>query len=244
MRILEKLLSRGMSDLKILGIDTSGQTASVAVCTKDNILAQTTIFTKLTHSQVILPIANQVLEQSSTSLSEIDGIAITSGPGSYTGLRIGIAAVKAMCFSLEKKCIGISTLESLAWNMVGFKGIICSVMTARSNLLYTALFEGDGKSIIRLTDDEILPISDIVLHLTRLDGEIFFVGDGTSSLLDLDELNTSSRYTFAHVNKRLQLASSSCYAAFAKGLENFYDPELLQAQYLQITKAEKDLTNS
>lgn len=230
--------------MRILGIDTSGKTASVAICTEDNILAQTTVYTKLTHSQVILPICRQVLKESAIELKDIDGISISSGPGSYTGLRIGISAVKAMCFALDKKCIGISTLESLAWNMIGFKGIICSVMTARANLLYTALFESDGKSIIRLTDDEILPITDIIAHLTNLDSNIIFVGDGVPSLLETDEITKYDKFNFAHESLRLQLASSVCYAAMSKGIASFYDPELLDAEYLQVTKAEKDLNNA
>ncbi|MDE6745485.1 MAG: tRNA (adenosine(37)-N6)-threonylcarbamoyltransferase complex dimerization subunit type 1 TsaB, partial [Oscillospiraceae bacterium] len=98
----------------LLGIDTSGKTASVAVCTETSVLAQTTVYTKLTHSQVILPICNDVLKSAGTELSDVDVIAAAAGPGSYTGLRIGIAAVQAMCFALDKHCIGISTLEALA----------------------------------------------------------------------------------------------------------------------------------
>ncbi|MDE6595170.1 MAG: tRNA (adenosine(37)-N6)-threonylcarbamoyltransferase complex dimerization subunit type 1 TsaB, partial [Oscillospiraceae bacterium] len=95
----------------ILGIDTSGKIASVALAasaaltTEEKVLSQTTVYTKLTHSQVILPICRDVLKNAGLELSDVDGIAVSAGPGSYTGLRIGIAAVKAMCFALDKPCV-------------------------------------------------------------------------------------------------------------------------------------------
>ena len=217
--------------MTLLGIDTSGKTASVAVCTADSVLAQSSVYTKLTHSQVILPICKEVLKNAGMELSEIDGIAAAAGPGSYTGLRIGISAVKAMCFALGKPCVGISTLESLAYNVSVHKGIICAVMAARLDLVYCAVFRSDGKNVSRLTEDGILPIDELKKRLEAMEGNIAVVGDSADKF-------SGERFIIAPPHLKLQLASSLCAAAFEKEM---YSPDELEASYLQITKAEKDL---
>ncbi len=217
--------------MTLLGIDTSGKTASVALCTEDKVLAQTTVYTSLTHSQVILPICNDVLKNAGVALSDVDGIAVAMGPGSYTGLRIGISAVKAMCFALNKNCIGVSTLEGLANNVSLHRGIICAVMAARLDLVYCAVFESDGCKVKRLTNDEILPLEELKKKLTEYEGEIAVVGDAADKL-------DGEKFIIAPPHLKLQLATGLCSAAFDKEL---YTPDKLDAAYLQITKAEKDL---
>lgn len=215
--------------MTLLGIDTSGKTASVAVCTENAVLAQNSVYTKLTHSQIILPICCGVLKSAGLTLNDVDGIAAAAGPGSYTGLRIGIAAVKAMCFALGKPCIGISTLEALAYNVSLHSGVICSVMAARQNLVYGAVFRSDGRTVTRLTEDRILPIEELKEILDGYDGNIAAVGDGSALL-------SGERFIEAPPHLRLQLASGLCAAAFGREL---YTPDKLEASYLEITKAEK-----
>lgn len=215
----------------LLGIDTSGKTASVAVCTENAVLAQTTVYTKLTHSQVILPICKDVLKSAGLTLSDADVIAAAAGPGSYTGLRIGIAAVKAMCFALDKPCIGISTLEALAYNVSLHKGVICAVMTARLDLVYCAVFRSDGRNVTRLSEDEILPIDELIKRLEALNEDVVTVGDAAEKL-------AGERFMTAPPHLKLQLASSLCAAGFTK---EPYPPDSLEAAYMEITKAEKDL---
>jgi len=217
--------------LTLLGIDTSGKTASVALCTEDKVLAQTTVYTSLTHSQVILPICNDVLKNAGVDLADVDGIAVAAGPGSYTGLRIGISAVKAICFAQNKPCVGVSTLEGLANNVSLHQGIICAVMTARLDLVYCAVFKSDGRKVGRLTDDEILSLEELKSKLEEYDGIIAVVGDAA------DKLN-GERFLISPPHLKLQLATGLCSAAFNKELGT---PDKLDAAYLQITKAEKDL---
>lgn len=219
-----------MNVLTILGIDTSGKIASVAVSTEERVLSQTTVYTKLTHSQVILPICRDVLKNAGLELSDVDGIAAAAGPGSYTGLRIGIAAVKAMCFALDKPCVGISTLESLAYNVLHHKGVICAVMAARLDLVYCGIFRSDGRALERLAPDRIMPLDALKRELEALSGDIVAVGDNAEAL-------TGDRFIIAPAPQRLQLASSLCMAAFGKEM---YSPDRLEAAYLEITKAEKD----
>ena len=217
----------------LLGIDTSGKTASAAVCTENAVLAQTAVYTKLTHSQVILPICKDVLKSAGLELSDVDVIAAAAGPGSYTGLRIGIAAVKAVCFALEKPCIGVSTLEALAYNVSLHRGIICAVMAARLDLVYCAVFRSDGKNITRLSEDKLLPIAELQLGLAA--GEyVVTVGDAAEKL-------GGERFLTAPPHLKLQLASSLCTAGFTK---EPYSPDKLEAAYMEITKAEKDLKNN
>ena len=119
--------------MKILAIDTSGKVASVAVTDGEKLLWEKSVYTKLTHSQVILPMVKQALEETGLTYTDLDCAAIAKGPGSYTGLRIGVAAVKGMCFGCESlKSAGVSTLLSLAYNCIGFEGRIISVMRANS----------------------------------------------------------------------------------------------------------------
>ena len=217
-----------MSVLIILGIDTSGKTASVAVCSENAVLAQTSVLTRLTHSQVIMPICTEVLRNAGIGLNDVDAMAVSNGPGSYTGLRIGVSAVKAMSFALNKKCVGISTLESLAYNMRGFKGVVCTVMKARADLMYTAFFTS-YKDVIT---------ADIISRIKGYHGEIVLVGDAAEELYQNNSFAETENVTLAPPHLRLQLASSLCYASYEK---QFGTADGLNAEYLQQTKAEKDL---
>lgn len=218
--------------MTILGIDTSGNTASVAIVGDNSVLAQTTFLTKRTHSQVILPLCKELLKNTGIELRDIDGIAVANGPGSYTGLRIGISAVKAMAYALDIKCIGISTLESLAYNFMGIDTIVCSVMAARQNLVYTALFSSENGVIKRLTDDRIITVEELDNSLLEYKS-VMLVGDYSEKFFNDHK---KAGYVLAPSHLRLQLASSLCFSALDKEM---YTCDKLDASYLQITQAEK-----
>ena len=220
----------------ILGIDTSGKMASVSLMQDDVLLAENSVYTTLTHSQIIMPMCKKLLESVGKTLQDVNRIVVSCGPGSYTGLRIGISGVKAMCFALNIGCNGISTLESLAYNVFGFDGLICSIMKARLDLVYCGLFQSDMKSIIRYSDDCILEKSMLFEKLSNIDKNIILVGDGAEDFYSSYEFK--SNVALASVKDRLQSASSLC--EIARNLEP-QTPQDLQALYLQPTKAEKDL---
>lgn len=223
----------------ILGIDTSGKTASVSIMEDGILLAENTIYTTLTHSQIIMPMCKKLLESANRTLQDIDRIAVSCGPGSYTGLRIGIAGVKAMCFALNIGCSGISTLESLAYNVYGFNGLICSVMKARLDLVYCGVFKSNMKSIIRYTDipnDCIIEKSKIFNILNSVNDNIILVGDSAEDFYNSFEFK--SNVVLSSTRDRLQSASSLCEIAKHLDPQSPYD---LEALYLQPTKAEKDL---
>ncbi len=218
----------------ILGIDTSGKTASVAISENNIIQGQITVNTNLTHSQVIMPLCKNLLENCGKTLNDVEKIVVSAGPGSYTGLRIGISAVKAMTFSLNIECCGISTLESLAYNMLDFDGIVCPVMKARLNLVYNAIFKVENGKVTRLSEDRIIVKSELAESLKNYE-KVVVNGDASE-----DFINEYGNEKIKKASPLLltQNAGSLCIASLQHDSIN---PEELQALYLQPTKAEKDL---
>ena len=234
----EKLKLTEMNDLTILGIDTSGKTASCAILRDGVILGQNTVYTKLTHSQVILPFVKRLLEDTNLTIEDIDLIAVADGPGSYTGLRIGISAVKGMCID-GKKCLGVSTLEALATNCISSKAGIFSLINARPGIVYFGVYESNGEKITNVVADAVVN-SEVVVNIAKdYDGDIVLVGDCVESIKE-KYFADDERVRLAPPHERLQLASSVCLTALAHIDEAVSDDEL-SARYLQITKAEKDL---
>lgn len=221
----------------ILGIDTSGKTASVALFDTDSaiFLAQKTLYTKKTHSQIIMPMCKELIEQTGKNMSDIGAITVANGPGSYTGLRIGVAAVKAMSFALNCKCCGVSTLEGLAYNNVSFRGTICSVMKARGDLVYTRSYKSDGYFLEPLDEEEIVSYNALAEKLAFNGDEVLLCGDGAA---DFFTIYQSKSFILAPPSARLQNACGVCLAALSKDM---IDPEKLDVSYLQKVKAEKDL---
>ncbi len=190
-----------------------------------------------------MPICEGVLENLNLSVNDLDGFAVSKGPGSYTGLRIGISAVKAICYASGKKCLGVSSLESLAYNFLGaFDGDIAVVMKARADLVYFANFSSKDGKIERISSDEIIPIGKAVEIVSKIEEKMFVAGDFAEEFCNLTEICSKENIRLAPPSLRCHKASSLCYAAFAKG--ELECPTLLNAEYLQITKAEKDLENT
>ncbi len=221
-----------MNALNLLGIDTSGNIASVAVCNENTVIAQTTVMTRLTHSQIILPLCKDVLMKAEMTIDDIDRIAVAAGPGSYTGLRIGISAVKGICFGAGKECVGVSTLMGLAFNMAGTGKKICAVMSARQNLVYTAFFEDNNGVVTRLSDDRIITLEQLYEEISE--GTVI-TGDYAK---EFTEKFPDKKLILAPPHLRYQLASSLCYAGMNMPPVT---ADELDASYLQPTKAEKDL---
>lgn len=224
-----------MSGLRILGIDTSGKVAATALYDTEMqcFLAQQTVYTKRTHSQVILPLAERMLADTGLTWQEIDGLAVADGPGSYTGLRIGIAAVKAMAFALHIPCVGVSTLEGLAWQNLSWQGIICPMMLARQSLVYAGLYRSDGTQVMPMQPDGMLELGELQQLLANLGESVLLTGDGTALLEPADLLSVASPA------ERLQNGTGICLAAAARS--QWQKPEELMPEYLQLVKAEKDL---
>lgn len=168
--------------MKILGFDTAAKTASVALTDGGRLVSEFYLDSGFTHSETVLPMAKALLDNARIKPEDIDVFAVNCGPGSFTGLRIGIAAVKAMAMSLDKPCAAVSTLEALAANLFGRSGIICPVMDARCNQMYTAFFKSDGETLSRICDDRTVSTDALFEDIKKIFAEggekIMLVGDG------------------------------------------------------------------
>ncbi len=170
--------------MKILALDSSGLVASVAIVEEidgnQNLLAEYTVNYKKTHSQTLLPMLDEIVKMIELDLKSIDAIALAAGPGSFTGLRIGSATAKGLGFALEKPLIEIPTVDGLAYNLYGTDRVICPLMDARRNQVYTGIYEFCGGSLHVLEPQMAAGIEVIAGKLRALGREVIFLGDGNS----------------------------------------------------------------
>ena len=213
----------------ILAVDTSGRTASCAVAADGVLLGYRMLYTQRAHSQILLPMAKQLLAETGHSVQDVDVFAAANGPGSYTGLRIGIAAMQALGFAGGKQCAGISSLEGLAWNLCGRSGILFACLAARKNLCYCAFFESDGVKIRRLTEDRILPAEEIAAQIAGYGEQIMVIGDGLAVLREC----APADYLAAPMHLCNQ---SACGIAMAAMHSEPVSPDALTVSYLQAVK--------
>lgn len=164
--------------MKILALDSSATVASVALFDDGRLLSEFTINNGNTHSETLLPMVETVLKTYGITPKEIDVFAATTGPGSFTGVRIGAATIKGLAFGSDKPCIEVSTLEAIAENLVVRDGLICPVMNARRSQVYTALFRAENGGLTRLMDDSALSIDELDGLLSAYGEPVSLAGDG------------------------------------------------------------------
>ena len=168
----------------ILSLDSTAVSASVALVRDGALLAEYTVNTGLTHSETLLPMVEATLKMTHTDIDDVDLFACNVGPGSFTGVRIGAATVKGLAFGKNKPCVAVSTLESLAHNVSDVDAVICPVMNARRQQVYTATFELCGGVLKRLTADRAISIAELGAELEKLNKPVYFVGDGAKMTFD------------------------------------------------------------
>ncbi|MBQ1388140.1 MAG: tRNA (adenosine(37)-N6)-threonylcarbamoyltransferase complex dimerization subunit type 1 TsaB [Clostridia bacterium] len=227
--------------MKILAIDTSAKSASVAVTENGEIKGEFFINTMLTHSETLMPMIDGVLKNTKISIRDIDCFAVNCGPGSFTGLRIGIAAVKGLAYALNKPCAGVSTLESMTYNFMREKALICAVMDARCSQVYNALFDISGAAFTRVCEDRAVRIEELEIELKQYDRDILLVGDGAK--LCYDKLRKgNNRILLANESVRFQRASGTAFAAelLAQKGELITANELMP-KYLRLPQAQREL---
>ncbi|MBE6772735.1 MAG: tRNA (adenosine(37)-N6)-threonylcarbamoyltransferase complex dimerization subunit type 1 TsaB [Ruminococcaceae bacterium] len=223
--------------MRILAVDTSAVCAAVAVTEDGKILSECQTNTGLTHSRTLMPMIDSTLRNAEISLDSIDFFACSAGPGSFTGVRIGVAAIKGLCDGLKKKCLPVSTLEALAYNLLGRSCTAVSVMDARCNQVYCGIFRVEGEKVSRLTDDEAIKIEDLGEKLKSYD-DVIFVGDGARLC------HRALGYAIASPSELFQKGSSVAFCA----AENYSEEKLLEASqlmpvYLRLPQAERELKN-
>ena len=163
----------------ILAFETSAKAASVALLEDGVLLGESYQNTGLTHSQTLLVMAQQLLSQCGKTVSDVTALAVAAGPGSFTGVRIGVAAAKGFAWGAELPCYGVSTLESMALSLGAWEGTVCACMDARRAQVYNALFRAEGGTLRRISPDRAISLAELGQELSQLEGPIFLVGDGS-----------------------------------------------------------------
>ena len=161
-----------------LAFETSAKAASVALTENGKLLGESYQNTGLTHSQTLMVMAEDLLKQCGKTVGDLTAVAVAEGPGSFTGVRIGVAAAKGLSWGSQLQCYGVSTLEAMAVSLGTYQGHVCACMDARRNQVYNALFLAEGGRLKRLTEDRAIALAELKTELEHVDGPIFLVGDG------------------------------------------------------------------
>ena len=164
----------------ILAFESSAKAASVALCRDGHLVSQYSQCSGLTHSRTLLPMAEDMLKNAELTLRDVDLIAVAHGPGSFTGIRIGVSTVKGLAWAGDKPCVGVSTLEAMAWHGLAAGGYVCPVMDARRSQVYNALFEIKDGRPQRLCPDRPIALAELAEDVKKLDAPVFLVGDGAA----------------------------------------------------------------
>lgn len=221
--------------MKILAMDTSSVNATVAVCDENKILGEYTISGDRAHSQIIMPMLDNLLKRCSLSVKDIDVFAVALGPGSFTGLRIGIAAMKTLASSLEKNIIGVSSLDMIASNFLYNDMYICPIFDARRNDVYNAIYQNGNKII----SDRICDFDDVLNEMT--DKEVIFAGDGTIKYFEKINSYKNPKWHIAPIHLSMQRASSLAYIALSRAQNaDFDDINKLLPIYIRPSQAERE----
>ena len=225
--------------MKILAVDSSAKSASVAVCENGRLISECFVNASLTHSRTLMPMVDNALTQADMNIKDVDAFCVNVGPGSFTGIRIGVAAVKGLALAEEKPCAGVSTLESMAYNFADDCCIVCAAMDARCNQVYTALFRCDGEKVERICEDKAISIDELCEELSAYDEKIYLAGDGAEICIK----SFGDKLANVHLsgeNRRYQRAFGAALAA-ENNKEAFTDSALLAPVYLRLPQAEREL---
>lgn len=164
--------------MKILSIDSSSKVATAAIVNEDGLIAEYTLNNKAEHSILIMEMIDNLLKSSNLTIDDIDGFAVSKGPGSFTGLRIGMATIKGLSFGSNKPYISISTLDALAYSLLNFDGIICPIMDALRDSVYTGLYKNNNGVLETLLEPSALDLEELIALLKDKNEKVIFTGDG------------------------------------------------------------------
>lgn len=227
--------------MKILAVDSSGLVASVAIVEDDTLVAEYTINYKKTHSQTLLPMLDEIVKMTEMDLQSVDAIAVAKGPGSFTGLRIGAATVKGLALTLDKPVIGIPTVEGLAMNLYGADALICPLMDARRNQVYTGIYQFCDGELSVLEDQMAVGIDQIIQMLNERNQSVIFLGDGVSVYREIIEEKMMVPFSFAPAHQNNQRAGAVGVRAmsyYKQGKTESADDFV--PEYLRLSQAERE----
>ncbi len=225
--------------MRILAFETSAKAGSVAILEDDRLLAESYINTALTHSQTLLVMAQQLIENCGYTPSDIEAVAVAAGPGSFTGVRIGVAAAKGFAWGAQLPCYGVSTLEAMAQNLGVQRGYVLPVMDARRQQVYTALFYADG-DLVRKTPDRAISLAELEQEIKKLEESVFLVGDGSVLCYNTLQKNCPTLVLPPEHRMHQRAAGVALVAAqmYQAGLRP--DTASLTPNYLRLSQAERE----
>lgn len=224
----------------ILAFETSAKAGSVALMQDGKLLAESYQNTGLTHSQTLLSMAESMINSCGLAPQEVQAVAVAAGPGSFTGVRIGVAAAKGFAWGLELPCCGVSTLEAMAEILGIYEGTVVCTMDARRSQVYNALFRAEGGKLQRITPDRAISLEELGAELSQISGPLYLVGDGSeltfrtlgpavSNMILPPEHKLHQRAAgVAAVAERMLLSGEIC------------DAQSLQPNYLRLSQAERE----
>ena len=220
----------------ILAFESTAKAASAALVRDGKLISQFSQCSGLTHSRTLLPMGEDMLKNAELTLQDVDLIAVAHGPGSFTGVRIGVSMVKGLAWAADKPCVGVSTLEAMAWHGLAAGGLICPVMDARRSQVYNALFRMEDGRPVRLTEDRPIALTELAEELRAYKERVFLVGDGAElSFRTLSELGLPC--VLAPENLRMQSAWGVAMAALDKEPGS---ADSLLPVYLRLSQAERE----
>ena len=224
----------------ILSIDSSTPVAGIAVSDGKKLLGEVMINTQNTHSEKLMPMVAQLLHDLQMSIQQIDAVAITCGPGSFTGLRIGMATAKGIVQGGNKKLIAIPTLDTLAQNLNHYPGIICPIMNAQKKQVYTAIYKSTETGTERLSDYQAIEAEMLAEQLLALGETVWFTGDGVDVFADVFRAKLGAQCRLADGNTVLPRAGALAMLAAERAEQEQFD-DLYQAELIYIRKSEAEV---
>ena len=225
----------------LLAIESSGLVASVALMADDKLIGEYTTNFKKTHSQTLLPMLDEVVKMTGVELESIDAIVVSGGPGSFTGLRIGATTAKALGLALDKPLVNVPTVDGIAYNLFGVEKVICPIMDARRQQVYTGLYTFEGSEFKVLCKEKAVGIDEIVAEINEMGRPVVFLGDGVAVYKKYIEEHMTVDYSFAPAHLNAQRAGAlaalgSIY--YREGRTETADEHV--PEYLRLSQAERE----
>ena len=228
--------------MKLLALDSSGLVASVAIMEDDTLVAEYTVNYKKTHSQTLLPMLDEIVKMTQTDLETLDAIAVTSGPGSFTGLRIGSATAKGLGLSLKKPIISVPTLEGLAYNFSDTPWLICPMMDARRQQVYTGIYRFCDGKLREVMAGCACPVEEVLEKCNELGQKVIFLGDGVPRYQQMIDDLVKVEYRIAPAHMSRQRAGAVAARAMDLYREGIIETAAEHAPvYFRKSQAEREL---
>lgn len=228
--------------MKILALDSSSIVATVALVDEEKLMGEIIVNHKKNHSEKLMPIIEQLLDEVEERIEDVDGFGVCVGPGSFTGIRIGVSTVKAFAQATHKPLVGISTLEGLAFQLPYSRGIICPLLDAQRNQIYTGLYKWEGNQMFSIEEDQAIKVEEWIEKLKDRTEDIHLVGDGVAKFSSLFQKKLGEKVSVAPSIVRMPRASSIASLALQRIQKGeITDYKDLHPHYIRQSQAEQNL---